>query len=361
MALYDVIIIGAGVAGMSAASALANRGLRVAIIDSATADAVKTGECLMADALPIMARLGLSEDFLGAKHRSLQSYRVAWGQQNTYERHLLTSPTGAGWIVNRQHFDAMLLAHCQQQQVQMYWQCALKTVVKDTSGDWQLYIKGAEPQSLSARFVIDASGRARAFTRRLGIAKQQVDQLVASCCHIHSNCELSAAQATIISDKQGWWYYAKYSNTQASLCYFSDADLPLPNSSVALLSAANNQPLLVELLADAKPITSTFKRCAAYSSALQYCVGDDWLAIGDAALSFDPLSSYGMTSALSSAFYASQALLRYFNNEPQYLYIYQQLMQQNFLSYLNKRHQEYEKVDNPNSLFWQRRRQCIAA
>ncbi|WDE02169.1 NAD(P)/FAD-dependent oxidoreductase [Thalassomonas actiniarum] len=361
MPLYDAIIVGAGVAGMAAASALAKQGLRIAIIDRGAPDVLKPGECLMADALKIMKRLGLSEDFIAANHRSLQAYHVNWGQQSSYQRHLLTSPAGAGWIVNRQHFDGMLLKHCQQQQVEMFWQNSLQAIARDASGYWQLQLKHPEKLCLSARFVLDASGRARAFTRHLGINSQRLDKMVATSCHIHSVSELSAATATIASDYQGWWYYAKYSDTRGCLCYFSDGDLPLPDGPKTLLAQANKQSLLAPLLADARPMTSTFKRSAAYSSALQNCIGENWLALGDAAASFDPLSSYGMTSALSGAFYASQALKRYFNNQPQYLQTYQQLMQKNFLAYLDKRYQQYEQVAGYNSLFWQRRQQGALA
>ena len=361
MPIYDAIIVGAGVAGMAAASALAKEGLRIAVIDKGSPDALKTGECLMADALGIMTRLGLGEDFLAANHRSLQSYQVAWGQAPSYQRHLISSPTGTGWIVNRQCFDAMLLSHCRQHKVEMFWQTALQEIEKDSGGCWQLHLKGQLPICLCARFVLDASGRVRAFTRQLGIKSRRLDKMVASSCHIHSVSELSASIASIASDQQGWWYYAKYTDTRGSLCYFSDGDLLLPGGPKTLLAQARKQRLLAPLLTDARPMNSTFKRCAAYSSALQSCTGDNWLAVGDAAASFDPLSSYGMTSALAGAFYASKALIRYFRGQPKYLQTYQQLMQQNFMTYLEKRHLEYEKVDGYNSLFWQRRQSGAAA
>ncbi|WDE09024.1 tryptophan 7-halogenase [Thalassomonas viridans] len=361
MPSYDVIVVGAGVAGMAAASALARQGLHIAVIDKGLPDVLKTGECLMADALKIMARLGLSEDFLAAEHRSLQAYDVTWGQVPGYQRHLLGSASGTGWIVNRRHFDAMLLEHCRRHKVAVFWQNSLQKIEKNAAGYWQLQLKGQQPICLSARFVLDASGRARAFVRQLGIASRRLDKMVATSCHIHSVSELSASVASIASDHQGWWYYAKYSATRGSLCYFSDGDLPLPDGPKSLVARASEQSLLAPLLADARPMTATFKRCAAYSSVLKSCVGDNWLALGDAAASFDPLSSYGMTSALSGAFYASQALVRHFNNQPKYLQTYQQLIQQNFLTYLETRLQEYEKVSGYDSPFWQRRRQEAAA
>ncbi|QDO84074.1 FAD-dependent oxidoreductase [Shewanella psychropiezotolerans] len=79
---YDVVIVGAGVAGMAISAVLARQGLSVVLVDRGQAEGISTGECLMADALPIMARLGLDTDFIAANHIALQSYRVSWGNSN---------------------------------------------------------------------------------------------------------------------------------------------------------------------------------------------------------------------------------------------------------------------------------------
>jgi len=203
-------------------------------------------------------------------------------------------------------------------------------------------------------FRSDASARTRAVTRRLGIKKQQVDQLVACYCPIDCLANTTPAQVHIISDKQGWWYYGQFSAKAASLIYFTDADTDKPATAAALLERARQHQQLAPIIKQACVQTSNFQYCTAYSSALQHCVGERWLAVGDAAASFDPLSSFGITSALSGAFYASQALRYYFHGQPKYLMTYQQLIQKNFIQYLSLRQQEYSKVQG-DSAFWQRR------
>ena len=355
MIAYDIIIIGGGVAGLSAASFLASRGLQVALIDKGTPHTLKAGECLMADALPIIKRLGFEQDFLKAHHLSLQSYHIGWGNQKPFERHLISSPAGEGWILNRLHFDAMLVKHAKKQNVTFYWETSLQEVLQTNKGDWELEIKGSQKRKLTSTFVIDASGRSRAFTRRLGIAKKQTDKLLATCCHLQNTSHLSLSTATIASDHNGWWYYTKYTKDKGTLAYFTDADLPQFKDISSLKEQAMKQPLLAPLLENSTYQDATFKRLAAYSSTLETSTGNAWLAMGDAVASYDPLSSFGITSALSSAFYGSQAILRYFKGESQYLQTYQQLIQQNFLSYLKKQKAEYEKANNLNGEFWQRR------
>jgi flavin-dependent dehydrogenase len=46
----------------------------------------------------------------------------------------------------------------------------------------------------------------------------------------------------------------------------------------------------------------------ASASRLDRSTGDGWIAVGDAALAFDPLSSYGITSAMGTAFYGAHAV-----------------------------------------------------
>ncbi|WP_109830042.1 NAD(P)/FAD-dependent oxidoreductase [Reichenbachiella versicolor] len=350
---FDILIIGAGVAGLSAASFLSNRGLHVAIVDKGIPHVLKSGECLMADALPIMKKLGYAYEFLASNHLSLEAYQVKWGNQETYQRHLVSSPTGTGWVVDRKVFDDMLLQKCLEHEVSFFWEQKIDQL--SHNGLWEILTSGKETNELKASFVIDASGRARAFTRRIGIKKFHSDKLLATCCHLEGQSDKTDRMASIISDTDGWWYYAQYCRDKGSLAYFTDADLPQHKTINHLQDKAKSNSILKALLLDKHFIPTTFMRNAAYSSAIQNCVGDGWLAMGDAAMSFDPLSSFGMTSAMSSAFYGSQAIMRFFHNQPEYLKTYQQLLQQNYLSYLKKRKIEYAKVSNSESKFWLRR------
>jgi len=96
-------------------------------------------------------------------------------------------------------------------------------------------------------------------------------------------------------------------------------------------------------------------RTAAHSSALDHCAGTRWIAVGDAACSFDPLSSYGITSATGSGYYGGVALAEELKGKQGQLAAYQSLMQRTFLDFLEIRDSEYRRVSQFNSLFWQRR------
>ena len=101
----------------------------------------------------------------------------------------------------------------------------------------------------------------------------------------------------------------------------------------------------------------------AHSHVLDQAVGEDWMAIGDAAIAFDPLSSMGVGHAITCGCDAAVALVEYLiNNEDRLLKQYQNGLERNFDNYLSIRHRYYglEKrwLDLP---FWKRRTQLAPA
>src|SRR5260370_9932183 len=56
-------------------------------------------------------------------------------------------------------------------------------------------------------------------------------------------------------------------------------------------------------------MTGPPRRGGAGSARLDRAGGDGWLAIGDAAMSFDPISSHGMLTALSTGLAAGETSL----------------------------------------------------
>ena len=95
---------------------------------------------------------------------------------------------------------------------------------------------------------------------------------------------------------------------------------------------------------------------AANSSRLRTVVGERWLAIGDAAAAYDPLSSQGILMGLGGAIESSQAILRFLKGEPAAFVDYATFIDKVFQSYLlNLIHyydMEQRFLDSP---FWSRR------
>jgi flavin-dependent dehydrogenase len=101
------------------------------------------------------------------------------------------------------------------------------------------------------------------------------------------------------------------SNTQRVLAFHTDADLPaarVARDRDALLERAASTTELAALLDAAGFVaeqTSGFT--SAHTATLEPCAGDGFLAAGDAALAFDPLSSQGLLNALFTGLASAEA------------------------------------------------------
>jgi flavin-dependent dehydrogenase len=95
---------------------------------------------------------------------------------------------------------------------------------------------------------------------------------------------------------------------------------------------------------------------SANSSRLDRFCGPGWLAVGDAASAYDPLSSQGISKALESGLRAAQAITRRRNGQSAALNDYAGWLEDEFQVYLRQYAFYYSQVTRwPGSPLWQRR------
>jgi flavin-dependent dehydrogenase len=160
----DVLVIGGGPAGSTAAALLARRGYRVIALEKAHHPRFHIGESLLPMNLPIFERLGVMD-----KVRALGVFKPGADFEadnalgyNTYAfaRAIGNSPPHA-YQVWRQDFDKMLYDHARgsgadaregHEVVRVEQQGSRQTRLDVDADDGRRY-------SFQARFVVDASGR----------------------------------------------------------------------------------------------------------------------------------------------------------------------------------------------------------
>src|SRR5262249_2634984 len=113
--------------------------------------------------------------------------------------------------------------------------------------------------------------------------------------------------------EDGWWYSAVLPDEQLVVAYMTDSDI----------YAAGSQNVTDYWSAQLACTTHTKARATSYilepnlrlsatnSSRLDNFIGRNWLAVGDAACAFDPLSSQGIYFALESGLRAAEAIRTY--------------------------------------------------
>ena len=98
---------------------------------------------------------------------------------------------------------------------------------------------------------------------------------------------------------------------------------------------------------------------SAASMLSQPACGDGWIAIGDAASTFDPLSSQGIYKGIRSGMFAAYAILDEQAGKPGFAK-YQRFINDEYTEYLNTKKEFYSQVKRwPESEFWRRRLAAI--
>jgi flavin-dependent dehydrogenase len=307
----DVAIIGAGPAGATAALNLAPL-RRVLVVDRLAEPADRIGDSLAPAARRLLSDMGLWADFLADGHSPWYAARSAWGTDAPSERDSLADLDGHGWHLDRMRFESRLRSTAIARGAALVAPARPIDLTR-SAGGWTLTLNYCDRAlTVKARMILDCAGRRSGLLKPFGTKRRTRDRLI--CGWIRGSMKGSCADGGVSyteSAPDGWWYTAPSTDGRRVLAWHTDADLPgavFLRSRSALLGKARSSPTLVAEIADAcfetgEPLHVT----AAQSAALWPPAGDGWLAAGDAALSFDPLSSQGMFHALYSGLASAEA------------------------------------------------------
>ena len=115
-------------------------------------------------------------------------------------------------------------------------------------------------------------------------------------------------------------------------------------------------PNVGSMLRGSKPCSPLVVR-SSESRRLEPAAGDDWLAVGDAASRFDPLSSQGIVKALRSGIFAAYAIGDlHIRKDDSGLRRFLRYLAEEFRSYAEARTKYYRQERRwPSNEFWRRR------
>jgi flavin-dependent dehydrogenase len=163
----------------------------------------------------------------------------------------------------------------------------------------------------------------------------------------------------IESVSDGWWYSALLPGNIRVVSFFTDSDLPI--SEYAKVFTGWNQ-----LMGKTKYVRLNLENYSYYntsgphimlsnSSKIEKVNGENWLSIGDATATYDPLSSKGIVTAINDGIRASNIIVNCLNGSSLQLDKYYNDITTNFSKYLEKR-ASYYKLENrwTDSVFWKR-------
>ncbi|MEM7586877.1 MAG: FAD-dependent oxidoreductase [Acidobacteriota bacterium] len=363
---HRVAILGGGPAGATTALVLARRGLEVVVLERAAVPAAKPGECLPPQLVPLLDHLRLRDHLLTEAHRPSHGNRSSWGDAAAVEEDFLFSGYGPGFHVDRQRFEHGLADSARRAGVD--WRCGVRvTSGRRTARGWTLtFHEGSEPHELTADFVVDASGRQAALAHRLGHRRIRHDRLVGVTTILEGRA-IDDSFTSIEAVESGWWYTAPLNGGRLAVAYMTDSDL-VNASGTKRRSGWHRQVARLALTAEriedcvgdlgALEDAPTLRVLPAESSRMETISGDGWLAVGDAAVSYDPLSSYGVLSAMASGYYAAHAIFDHLRGRAHALLAYVHILEKNFQRYWRLLHEAYAREQRwVGAPFWRRRHQ----
>ncbi|MFC4296456.1 MAG: FAD-dependent oxidoreductase [Castellaniella sp.] len=315
-AVWDVIIVGAGPAGSAAAIVLSGYGRRVLLLDRGGAPGFKLGESIAPPAL------GLVRQFLGEPETfpdGLACFRTAgnlsvWSGAEPETTDFFFTPAGFGLCVDRLAFDEALRQRAAQAGATVlmgarFDSCVRVSDAADAQADWQVSVAvDGQERSCRARFLIDGSGRQAAVGRALGVGHAKRDRLFAYARWYDSPVADEDRLTRIEAGPHGWWYsnrlHAEGAGARRLVVFHGDQDSPVARAAAraegfdrVLQDSAHLGPLLRDRGYRA---TGAVRGAPAHSQCLDAFCGEGWLAAGDAAQAYDPLSSQGIWKALDT-------------------------------------------------------------
>lgn len=356
---FDVVIIGAGPAGCAVASGLFQAGIsNVAIVDKPIDRLFRIGESATPDVPGLLQQLGLK--FIESGHRLYTRNLVSWGSGRIDTHDFLFRGSGNGWHLDRDLFDLRLRQSVVDKGMRIFspdWLVDLGPlqIKGNTRLGWILKLHGGAV--ITAKVVVDASGRNAAFCKRLGIRWLKQDALIALACRVPDLGRLQGA-SFVNACEYGWWYAVTLTGGYCLVSLMTDTSIAkvrkLHQAHVFRQAWQEN-----ELLSQYVPAQNELlhpQTFAAYTGFLQQAAGKNWVAVGDALMGLDPLTSSGISGALSDAIAAVSVIKGQLEGNYGPAQQYALRANRTYTRYLAQRAGHYANEQRwANELFWSSR------
>ena len=319
---YDVIIVGGGPAGSTAAAWLTRAGRTVILFERDTFPRFHIGESLLSSANDVLQAIGADEAVrsAGFPEKWGATFMSADGGVERYADFTAARgvPIPQTWQVPRATFDDLLLRHAAASGADIRERHRVTDIVfhKDGVTATVQAVGGGKPFDVRAQAVIDASGRGGLLSRKFGL---RIDEPrlanIAVFSHYAGVPRKEGRRAgdirLVARPDLGWFWLIPISNELMSV------GVVLPRGAGARFRATEPAALLDSAIAETPAVARLLQSAQRewpvrvekdFSFASRAYAGDRWALAGDSGSFLDPIFSTGVAIALESGLEAAQAM-----------------------------------------------------
>jgi len=290
----DVLVVGAGPAGLAAAIASAREGLQVEVIDGMKPPIDKAcGEGLMPDSLESLAALGFNiKELLHTESYPLRGIRF-YNSKSTVEA---SFPLNSGRGIRRTVLHELLVDRAASLGVRFHWENSVQNIESTTSGN----LIRTNRQRLAARYLVGADGHQSRVAATMGLTDATVHSRRIGLRQHYSITPWTSFVEVYWSDF-GQAYVTPNSFNEICVAFVANTKIPSPQEVLT------HFPALARHLSAAQLVGTPRGSITLHRKLRRVTTGNVAL-IGDASGSVDAVTGEGLALCFRQATALSSAL-----------------------------------------------------